>query len=102
MINIPFDDLNHAIHHKFLRNLASIIKIPCVILIHPYFYSPFFIDTYILLLNSEKTHLFGQILKPLQALCKDMQEIRKGHMLNIGQSDGYLLEVQFLDMIRRA
>lgn len=102
MVNIPFDDLNHTIHHKFLRDLASIIKIPRIILVHPYFYNPFLIDADILLLNCEKAHLSCQILKPPQALSKDMQEVRERHMLYIRQSDGYLLEVQFLDMTGRA
>ena len=98
MIDVPFNDLNHTIHHKFLRNLASVKEIPRIILVHPDLYNSLLIYANILLLNCEKANLLGQILKPSQALGKDMQEIGERNVLNIRQPDGYLLEVQFLDM----
>lgn len=59
MINIPFNHLNNTIHHKFLRNLTSVIVIPRIILIHPHFYNSLLIYANILLLNCKKTNLLS-------------------------------------------
>lgn len=60
------------------------------------------VDAYKLFLNNKGTNPLGQHLVPLEALRIKMQKIRERDVLNIRQSNGYLLDIQLLLVAGRA
>jgi hypothetical protein len=92
VIYVLLDDLDEVIDHELLRHLPAHVIVLKVVLIHPNLHDSLFVYADVLFFNGKAANLLRQLLESLQALEVDMQEVGKGHMFDVRQSNGYFFD----------
>lgn len=64
--------------------------------IQPHLHDALLIDTYMFVLDDEAANGGGKLLKPFERLVVDVEMVRIGNMLDVGQGDGDVLQEQGL------